>query len=198
MQGPGGWGRGVWEGAGAPAGHSRTAQTHHASPSSAHTSGWVSSCQGQFNVDAIDVFPKGRGKGTPRPLCTPDRGDPASPSTERGLVLLFTVRNDVDKVFVVQVARNVRREGCEHLIDLPGNKRVEKAAQKGFVAGGLSGWRAQEAGGGWEGARTSSWENLSPCVISISLMLQTREHGEHQGGLGEDTPLPPVEAPLTH
>lgn len=64
----------------------------------------------------------------------------------------------MDKVFVIQVARHVWREGCEHLIDLLGKSQGEKAAQKGFVAGagrrsgGLSGWRAKEAGRGWEGA----------------------------------------------
>lgn len=103
------------------------------------------------------------------------------------LVLLFTVCNNVDEVFVIQVARHVRREGCEHLLNLSGRRQVGKVAQKGFVAGGLLGWR--------EGAPTSSWENLSPCVISISLMLQSREYGEHQGGLREGT-RPPLGQPL--
>lgn len=86
--------------------------------------------------------------------------------------------NNVDKVFVIQVARHVWREGCEHLIDLPGKSQGEKAAQEGFGAdrraGGLLGWGLCGAGRAGEGAHTSSWENLSPCVISISLMLQTR------------------------
>ena len=84
----------------------------------------------------------------------------ASPSAEHGLVLLFAVRDDVDEVFVIQVARHIWREGCEHLVDLPGESQGEKAAREGFVAGrragGLLGWRARDAGGGWEGARTSS------------------------------------------
>lgn len=141
--------------------------------------------------------PGGEAKGHPmRPRERRSHG--ASPSTERGLVLLFAVRNDMDKVFVIQVARHVWREGCEHLINLPGKSQGEKVAQKGFVAGagrraeGLSGWRAQEAVRGWEGARTSSWENLSPCVISISLMLQTRYRGEHQRGLAGDAHPPPL------
>lgn len=103
--------------------------------------------------------------------------------------------NDMDKVFVIQVARHVWREGCEHLVDLPGKSQGKKAAQEGFGAprraGGLLGWGAQRAGRAGEGARTSSWENLSPCVISISLMLQTRECGDHQGGLGGDAHQPP-------
>lgn len=109
------------------------------------------------------------------------------PSRSAQLVLLLAVCNDMDEVFVIQVARHVRREGCEHLLDLGGRRQVGKVAQEGFVAGGLSGWR--------EGARTSSWENLSPCVISISLMLPPRECGEPQGGLREDT-RPPLGQPL--
>lgn len=49
-------------------------------------------------------------------------------------------------------------------------------------------------GRGWEGAHTSSWENLSPCVISISLILQ-RECGELQGELG-GAACPPPQTPL--
>ena len=146
--------------------------------------------------------PGGEAKGPPSPMQPRERRSRgASPSAEHELVFLFAVRNDVDKVFVIQVARYIWREGCKHLIDLPGKSQGEKVAQKGFVAGagrragGLSGWRVQEAVRGWEGVRTSSWENLSPCVISISLMLQTRECGEHQGGLGGAPRLSPW-APL--
>lgn len=62
---------------------------------------------------------------------------------------------------------------------------------------GLLGWR--EVGRGWEGDHTSSWENLSPCVISISLMLQTRERGVHWAGPDGDTPSTPCPRyPCTH
>lgn len=66
----------------------------------------------------------------------------------------------MDKVFVIQVARYVWREGCEHLINLPGKSQGEKVAQKGFVAGAgrrAGGSVGMEGVGGWQRVGRSSY-----------------------------------------
>lgn len=41
----------------------------------------------------------------------------------------------MDEVFVIEVARDIWREGSEHLVNLPGRRQGGEAAQEGFVAG---------------------------------------------------------------
>lgn len=41
----------------------------------------------------------------------------------------------MDEVFVIEVARDVWREGSEHLVNLPRKRQGGEAAREGFVAG---------------------------------------------------------------
>lgn len=69
-------------------------------------SGWTSSCWPRGHV-VICKYPEGgRGRGGGRL------------GREAASVLLLSVGDDVHQVLVVQVARHVRGEGYEHLVDL--------------------------------------------------------------------------------
>lgn len=56
----------------------------------------------------------------------------------------------MDQVLVIQVARHVRREGSEHLIDLPGKSQGEKVAKGGLGPGLGGGLGSVGMEGGWQ------------------------------------------------